>query len=317
MWESLRQVDKAFCAASLLVFLKQANDTEQAFYGEGRNRLSNDLKGSLQATDLVTLHPPSARHPIVDVLRAVGDQYVKLYPPQFELLGIDRKADRLKSDHAVFKALQTVTTLFGIEEFEVYQAKRGLVFLETTEPLGVCLGPDVVRRFNIREQRFLYGRAAMGLSDKSAILRKLAPAELADVLGNSVRIHQANFDALGRKSEEQSKQLRRAYSRKSLRLLEDPAQAAMGLAKVVIEPIVQGLMFAADRAGLVVSADPTAGLNLILKEEVPGGQGQAKAETAEAIAAAVHSRADLKELMTFAITDDFFRLRQRVGVSLV
>ncbi len=314
MWEALRQVDKAFCAASLLVFLKQANDTEAAFYGEGRNRLSNDLKGSLQASDLVTLHPVAARHPIVDVLRAVGDQFAKLHPPQFEALGIDRKVDRLKNDHAVFKALQTVTALFGVEEFEVYQAKRGLVFLETSEPLGVCLGPDVVRRFNIREQRFLYGRAAMGLSDKAAILRKLAPAELAEMLGNSVRIHQPTFDGLGRRSDEQSKQLRRAYSRKALRALEEPAQAAVSLTKIVIEPIVQALMFAADRAGLVVSADPTAGLNLILKEELPGNQ--AKPETAEAIAAAVQSRADLKELMTFAITDDFFRLRQRVGVSL-
>lgn len=314
MWEALRHIDKAFCAAALLVFLKQANETEAAFYSEGRNRLSNDLKGSLQASDLVTLHPVAARSPIVDVLRAVGDQFVKLYPPQFELLGMDRKADRLKSDHAVFKALQTVTTLFGIEEFEVYQAKRGLVFLETTEPLAVCLGPEVVRRFNIREQRFLYGRAAMGLSDKAALLRKLAPAELADVLGNSVRIHQPNFDGLGRKNEDQSKQLRRAYSRKSLRLLEEPAAAALSLSKVTIEPIVQAMMFAADRAGLVVSADPTAGLNLILKEEVPGNGP--KPETPEAISAAVHGRADLRELMTFAITDDFFRLRQRVGVSL-
>ena len=262
----------------------------------------------------MTLHPVAARSPIADVLRAVGDQFVKLYPPQFELLGIDRKADRLKNDHAVFKALQTVTALFGVEEFEVYQAKRGLVFLETTEPLGVCLGPDVVRRFNLREQRFLYGRAAMGLYDKTAILRKLAPGELADLLGNSVRIHQPVFEGLGRKSEEQSKALRRAYSRKSLRLLEEPAASSLPLNKVVIEPIVQGLMFAADRAGLVVSADPTAGLNLILREEVPANQP--RPESAEAIAHAVNARADLKELMTFAITDDFFRLRQRVGVSL-
>jgi hypothetical protein len=73
-------------------------------------------------------------------------------------------------------------------------------------------------------------------------------------------------------------------------------------------------MFAADRAGLVVSADPTAGLGLILREEMPSNQP--RAETPEAIATAVHSRADLKELMIFAMSDDFFRLRQRVGVSL-
>lgn len=315
MWEALRQVDKAFCAAALLVFLKQATETEAAYFAEGRNRLSNELRGGFQPSDLVTLHPVAARHPIADVLRAVGDQFVKLYPPQFELLGIDRRADRLKSDHAVYKAVQTVTQLFGVEEFEVYQARRGLIFLETTEPLAVCVGPDVARRFNIREQRFLYGRAAMGLADKAAILRKLSPGELGDMLGNSVRIHQPAYDGLGRRNEDQSKQLRRAYSRKSLRTLEDPAQVVAGQQqKIVLEPIVQGLLLAGDRAGLVVSADPTAGLGLILREEMPSNQP--RPETAEAIAAAVHSRADLRELMVFALTDDFFRLRQRVGVSL-
>lgn len=314
LWESLRQLDKAFCAAALLVFLKQANDIENAYFSEGRNRLSNELKGALQPVDLVSIHPAMARHPVADVLRAVGDQFVKLYPPQFELQGIDRKADRLKNDHAAFKALQTVTNLFGVEEFELYQAKRGLMILETTEPLGVCIGPDVVRRFNIREQRFLYGRAAMGLIDKAAILRKLAPGELADVIGNSVRIHQQTYEGLGRRNEDQSKQLRRAYSRKSLRLLEEPAQAMMSQTKVVLEPIVQGILLAADRAGLVVSADPTAGLNLMLREE--SAPNLPKPESAEAISHAVLARPDLKDLLSFAVTDDFFRLRQRVGVSL-
>ena len=263
---------------------------------------------------MATLHPPASRSPIVDVLRAVGDQFVKLQPPQFELLGIERKADRLKSDHAAYKALQTVTSLFGITEFELYQARRGLIFLETTEPLGVCLGPDVVRRFNIREQRFLYGRAAMGLFDKTAIVRKLSSGELADTLGNSVRIHQPNWDGLGRRNEDQSKQLRRAYSRKAIKLLEDPANASAAVSKIQLDPIVQGLMLAADRAGLVVSADPTAGLGLMLREEVP--PNSPRPETPEAITAAVQSRPDLKELLSFAITDDFFRLRQRVGVSL-
>lgn len=314
MWEALRQTDKAFCVAALLVFLKQANETESAYFAEGRNRLSNELKGSLQPSDVATLHPPASRSPIVDVLRAVGDQFVKLQPPQFELLGIERKADRLKSDHAAYKALQTVTSLFGITEFELYQARRGLIFLETTEPLGVCLGPDVVRRFNIREQRFLYGRAAMGLFDKTAIVRKLSSGELADTLGNSVRIHQPNWDGLGRRNEDQSKQLRRAYSRKAIKLLEDPANASAAVSKIQLDPIVQGLMLAADRAGLVVSADPTAGLGLMLREEVP--PNSPRPETPEAITAAVQSRPDLKELLSFAITDDFFRLRQRVGVSL-
>lgn len=314
LWESLRQTDKAFCVAALLVFLRQANETEQTYYQEGRNRLSSDVKGALTGADVATLHPAAARTPLTEVLRAVGDQFVKLQPPQFELLGIDRKADKLKSDHAAYKALQTITGLFGIDEFEVYQARRGLVFIETTEPLSVCLGPDVVRKFNIREQRFLYGRAAMGLFDKTALVRRLSPGELADVLGSSVRIHFPTWEGLGRKSEEQSKQLRRAYSRKAIKALEEPASQAAQLQRVQVEPLVQALMFAADRAGLVVCADPLAGLNLMLREELPATAP--RPESPEAIAYAVQARTDVKELMSFAITDDYFRLRQRVGVAL-
>jgi tetratricopeptide (TPR) repeat protein len=314
MWESMRQLDKAFCAAAILTFLKGANDTEMAFYAEGRNRLGNDFRGALAPADIQALHHPAARHPVVDVLRAVGDQFAKLYPPQFDALGIDRKADRLKNDHAVYKAIHAVTILFGVEEFEAYQAKRGLVFLETTEPLSVCVGPDVVRRFNIREQRFLYGRAALGLLDKTALLRKLSPGELADVLGNSVRIHAPEWEGLGRPSEEHSKALRKAYSRKALKLLEEPAHALANTNRVQLEAIVQGLMFSADRAGLLVSADPNAALNLIVREEAQANQP--RPDNAEAVAAIVGVRPDLKELIGFAVSDDFFRLRQRLGIAL-
>lgn len=314
MWESMRQLDKAFCAAALLSFLKGANDTETAFYTEGRNRLANDFRGSLAPADLVVLHHPSARHPLVDVLRAVGDQFVKLYPPQLEPAGIDKKADRLKSDHAVYKAIQAVTSLFGVDEFDAYQAKRGLVYLETTEPLSVCVGPDVVRRFNIREQRFLYGRAALGLFDKAAILRRLSPGELADVLGSSVRIHLPDWEGLGRRNDDHSKQLRKAYSRRAIKLLEEPANAVAGAARPQLEAVAQGLLFSMDRAGLLVAADLNAALGLIVREEAQ--QGQPKPDHAEAVASIVQQRPDLRELIAFAVSDDFFRLRQRLGISL-
>jgi tetratricopeptide (TPR) repeat protein len=314
LWETLRQLDKAFCAAALLVFLKQATEAEAAFFTEGRNRLPNDFKAGLGPTELTLLRPPAARQPIAEVLRACGDQFTRLYPPQFELLGIDRKADRLKGDNAVVKALQVVTALFGLEDFEVYQAKKGLVFIETTDPLAVCLGSDVVRRFNLREQRFLYGKAALGLVDKTAIVRRLPLAELADILGNSVRIHQPAWDGLGRRNEEQSKQLRRAYSRKALKLLEEPAAAVAASGRVTLEPVVQALGFSADRAGLLVCGDPTAALGVVLREEGP--PTHARPESAEAIAHAVSSRPELSDLFSFALSEDFFRLRQRLGLAL-
>lgn len=314
MWESLKQLDKAFCAASLLVFLKVANEIELAFYIEGRNRLPSEFRNALGPPDLMLVHHPTSRGALTDVLRAVGDQFAKLAPPNLEQQGVDRRADRLKNDHAVVKALSAVLQLFGGAEFEAYQAKKGLTWLETGEPLAVLVGPDVVRRFNVREQRFLFGRSALGLIDRAAIIRRYSMSELADVLGNSVRIHHPAWTGLGKRNDEHSKALRKAYSRKALKLLEEPASAMATMGAMTIEPFVQGLHFSMDRAGLLVCADVAAGLTLLLKEE--SGPNALKLETAEAVAQTIPSRPDVRELMGFALSDDFFRLRQRVGVSL-
>ncbi len=315
MWESLKQLDKAFCAAGVLVFLRASNEIEGAFFAEGRNRLPSEFRAALGPPDLMVVHHPATRSALIDVLRAVGDQFARLYPPNLEQQGIDRRADRLKPDHAVVKALTSVLTLFGAgAEFEAYQARKGLVSLETGEPLAVLVGPDLVRRFNIREQRFFFGRAALGLFDRAAVVRKLSMGELADVLGNSVRIHEPNWPGLGRRNEELSKNLRKTYSRKALKQLEEPSSAMSSVSTVAIEPFVQGLMFSMDRAGLVACADVAAGLTLLLREE--GSPNASKLDTTEAITQAVQQRADLRELMGFSLSDDFFRLRQRVGVSL-
>ncbi len=100
-------------------------------------------------------------------------------------------------------------------------ARRGLMTLETTEPLSVCVGQDVVRKFNAREQKFLIGRAVLGLLNKTAVLSKLSQGETADLFGNSIRIHAPQFTALGR-------QERRAGEAAAQGVLAQGAQGAGG-----------------------------------------------------------------------------------------
>ncbi len=314
LWEGVHQTDKAFCAVGVLSFLKAANDTEVAFYNELKNRLPNDLTNRLADADLALLHHPNARNPLSDVLRAVGDQFVKVYPPQYEAWGVDRKADRLKNDHAVYKAVKSVAQVFGVEEFDVYQSKRGLVVVETTEPLGVFVSGDVVRRFNAREQRFLLARAALSLYGKTAVLRRLSSGEIADVFGNSVRIHQQGFEGIGRRNDDQSKQLRKAYSRRSLKLLEEPAMAVTHTAGLDVNTTIEAIALSADRAGLLLAGDVAGAIGVLLREDLP--VGAPRPETPETIAQATTQRRDVRELIQFALSDDFFRLRQRLGLSL-
>jgi hypothetical protein len=313
IWESHRQLDKAFCAAGVLGFLRRTNDVEGAFLTEGKNRLPAETAQVLQPQEIELLHLPVCRNPVLQVFRAMGDQLPKIFPPDFEHLGIDKKADRLKSDHAVHKAVRAVAAVFGVQDFEVYNARRGLVFLETTEPLSVCVGQDVVRRFNAREQKFLLGRAALTLFDKAAVLRKVSSGECADLIGNSVRIHLPDWTGLGRRNEDHSKQLRKAYSRRSIKLLEEPAEGVAQMTNWSLDAVVEGMNQSFDRAGLLLSGDVQAGLGMMVKDD---NSPSSKVDTPETVANAVQQRKDIRELMMFAISDDFFRLRQRLGLSL-
>ena len=316
LWESQKQTDKAFCAAGVLQFFRATNENRG---GVLHRRAQPAAPGERRPapgcrTSSCCCPPCSGSNPLVEVLRAIGDQLSKVHPPNFESAGIDRRADRLKTDHAVHKAIRAVAQVFGVEGFEVYQSRRGLMFLETTEPLAVCVGQDVVRKFNAREQKFLIGRAVLGLLNKTAVLQKLSNGELADLIGNSVRIFHPDFEVLGRRNDEASKLLRKAYSRKALKALEGPALELSTLSDIPLVETLEALSLAADRAGLLVCADVAGGLNMLLREDP--NYSALRPETPDPVLAAVRTRHDVRELLTFALSDDFFRLRQKLGLTV-
>ena len=55
LWESQRQVDRAFCAAGILQFFRAGNDTENDFYADQRNRLPPEGKTRLGDADFAAL----------------------------------------------------------------------------------------------------------------------------------------------------------------------------------------------------------------------------------------------------------------------
>jgi hypothetical protein len=315
LWQQHRQMDRAFCAAAVLSFLRRATELELHAYHDTLRRLPSEPQTTttLGTAEIEQLRAPGARNPVVSVFRSIGDQLSKIFPVDIDRPSIDRKADRLKNDNPLMLALTAATKVFGVNEFEVYQTKRGSILLETGDPLWVCIGQDFARKYSIREQKFLFGRAALGLFDKTAVLRKASSGEAADLVGNSIRIHFPEWTGLGRKSEEQSKQLRKAYSRKALKSLEESARSVLPLTDIDLDPIDVGLIQSQNHAGLLLGGDVHAGLSALLKED---SNAAAKAETPEGVAQIVSAREDLKELMLFAINDDFFRLRQRLGLSI-
>ena len=122
------------------------------------------------------------------------------------------------------------------------------------------------------------------------------------------------FTALGRNNEEMVKQYRRAYSRKALKALEPAALELGPQSKVELEPVLTGLAFSADRAGVLMCGDVSVGLTMVLREDP--NFATVRLDNAEPLVQALRERADLQQILTYVLSDDFLRLRQRVGLAL-
>jgi len=315
IWESQRLLDRSFCCAGAIVFLQASLPKAEHLHLDWRGRLPTEPHARVDGSSLELLLHPDARNPLTEVLRAVGDQVSRLHPPDFELLGVDPRADRLRPDHPVVRAIRLVAEGFGVDHFDVYQARRGLMVAETSDPPSICVGQEVVRRFNSREQKFLIGRAVFSLLVRTGLAAKLREPELADLLGDCVRVVVPDFDGLGQRDDGRVRSLRKLLSRRALRMLEEPARSVAGGPVPDLRRSLQGLFASANRAGLLVCGDPAVALTMVLRED-PAFTAARAPESAESVRRAVQDRADLRALMTFSVSEALFTLREKVGPTL-
>jgi hypothetical protein len=315
IWDSQRLLDRSFCCAAASAFLNAGPARAIHLHLDWRGRLPSEPHARFDRTSLDLLVHPDARNPLTDVLRAVGDQVSKLYPPDFEALGVDPRTDRLRSDHPVVRAIRLVAEGFGVDHFDVYQARRGLMVAETSDPPSICVGQDVVRRFNSREQMFLIGRVVFALLERTALAAKLPEPELADLLGDCIRLEVPDFEGLGQRDESRMRMFRKLLPRRALRALEEPAREVARGPVPDLGKTLQGLFASGNRAGLLVCGDPAVALTMVLRED-PAFASSKAPESPEGVSGAVRERADLRALLTFSISEELFTLRDRVGPTL-
>ncbi|HET6981409.1 MAG TPA: tetratricopeptide repeat protein, partial [Myxococcaceae bacterium] len=315
IWSSQRMLDRSFCCAAASAFLDAGPPGAINLHMDWRGRLPTEPHARIDRESLRLLLHPDARNPLTEVLRAVGDQVSKLYPPDFEALGVDPRTDRLRADHPVVRAIRLVAEGFGVDHFDVYQARRGLMVVEPSDPPSICVGQDVVRRFNSREQKFLIGRAVFALLQRSALAGKLPEQELADLLGDCIRLVVPGFEGLGRRDEERIRTLRKLLPRKALRALEEPARQVADGPVPDLGKTLQGLFASGNRAGLLVCGDPAVALTMVLRED-PAFSASKAPESKESVLHAVRDRADLRALLTFSVSEELFTLRDKVGPTL-
>jgi len=75
---------------------------------------------------------------------------------------------------------------------------------------------------------------------------------------------------------------------------------------------VSGLNFSSDRAGLLVSGDLCGALTLALRDDAISTADRATMEPL----AAIRNRPRIEQLVSFALSDEYFQLREQAGVAL-
>jgi tetratricopeptide (TPR) repeat protein len=332
LWKELDDPAKAFGAAGALVGLREATLEETVFHTENKSRHALEPKRPLTRPQIESLLHPWVPVPVSEVLSIVTPSLIKMFPGALDQARVDRKADRLKQDHAQVKLLRQVAGLFGMSELEAYQSRRNAVTAELEETPAFVIGQEIAKRYPTRELRFLYGRAAFHHVTGGVLARMLTAGELEDLVGSCVRVVMPEFDGFGHKSPTHVRQIRKLLSRKALKALEGAAprvaQANLFVApptneKIKIEGarliasgpdmeshwerVLQGFELSANRAGAIVCNDFGAAL-LVLFKDNPATAGLLASN--ESVLGAHLGRPDLQDLLNYLLSDAFFDLRR-------
>jgi tetratricopeptide (TPR) repeat protein len=300
-FERTRGHDRAYVAATVIRWLGApvpGPGAERLLVEGDRQALAAPPPLGAEAWE--QLRAPGDHGPLAAVIELAGDAIAEALGP-----APGGRGEPLRADHPFRKVMAELARCLDLPEHELFPASPGRLDVEPGQPYAVRVGTDLARRTTAREQRFLLGRVAARLRSRSCL------AELLPTPALSAWAVAAAHVALGAPEDDLSRLLARSLSRRARRALESPARALLAANP---PPDPDGWRAAAartaDRVGLVLCGDPTAALDLLLKD------GATPPRTREEQIALATARPDVRSLLAFAVSDAHFALRQRLRVAI-
>jgi len=322
IFEEQRAFDKMLCVCAVLHFLKAATPEEEFFYGENRNRVPERTEERLSEDSLerMLIHPLE-KGLVRELLKITAPSLSGLYRPQLEKHGVG-KSNRVKSDHPVGQIVNNIKACLGDFDLEVYLSPQPhqLVMVEPGSPPALIVGDGLVKRTPLRQQRFALGRAIKSIFDGSFLALALGERELARLLAALVHPYQAQSPLATFPPDlpvDLIKKVQKELSRKARKELEKK----LGESQQELEraPDYAGYFSAARRSanrfGLLMGNDLQLALEHC-RREIPQLE-QAQFSDTEKIVAALTPYPVLSDLLVFAVSEDYFRLRQILKFSIL
>jgi tetratricopeptide (TPR) repeat protein len=304
-----RAYDKAWCLAQTLVFLKKA-DAEQQQYFE-QYRVKGPIRPQSRLDDERWLK--DLAHPDEDLL--VSKIFQQVWPAILGLKGQTDKDAGLAPKYLVNPAESTVTIartfgfvaqVLGIQAPRLYlrpDVQGGLSHLRVF-PLASLSGATLLQGFQPQDLMFICARH---LSDYRGehYIRTLMPSntELKAVLMASLRL--ANLiPAEDQQAEQFAKEMRPKMQPAQLDVIGTLGRRFIQAgARTDVKKWLQGVEVTACRAGFLIANDLDTAARMIT---ALGASGPVDLPPKDKI----------KELVLFSVSEEYFRLRQALGIQL-
>jgi len=316
IWSHRSDRDRAFVAASILHFLRAADQAESVYFAQHHGLRPAIPSAILTFADLErTLIQPSDSSPLAEIARVLEEPIGRRVTSELSAWEIQRE-DRLRPEHPLRKHFDKLCESLSMDP-------TGILLYTTPRPVDaevilanqptVVVGRDFTTRLQKREQTFVLGRLLWQIRQGSAFFARMEEPELTRLLGNAIRIHRADHKGLGTRDDEGIKRLSKSLGRKGRKALEAPVQAFLeGSEALSVGSFLHLARRAADRAGLVLCGDLPAALNFLLRDE----QQRRRLDSQEAVADAIEGRDDVAELLEYAVSEEHFELRRTLRLGL-
>jgi len=316
IYDSQRLRDKQFVCSEIVHFFKSANEGEEFFYGDNKNKVRQDSDAQLNEADHENLlvHPKE-RGPVREIIRAVVPELHKVFPADLAAHGVG-KADRLppKTPDSVRKLCDNLMKALGGAEFELYLSKTKTMELATVmgDPPALIVGAEIIKRHQTREQRFLLAERMAGLYAGHQLFESWVPKQLNDFVHAACFAVDENYNAGPDLDQDLAKKIQKAISRATRKSLLEPVSEVSRLrGRWDAAQHIKAARYTRLRAALAMSNDLECAVRLTARTAGVTVNPSDAADLEKKL-----QRDDLRELFAFALSDEYAGLRQRLKFAV-
>ena len=309
---------RALRVTGALVALGLTDASDGRAVRDVRLRWAPDGNSQISGADFdAYIRHPDERHPATALLAAMSEVLPRLYGLSLEDWGVT-KQDKIagRTDDPARALVGWVANLLGVEEpFDIYQARAVAtqVEMEAGPPPSLLLPPGMLSLPRQEVCRQL-GRQLGHLRAGTYAIGRIPGKDLALLVAAGVRTMFPDYGR-GLLAEEElndvAQKIARSLPRKHRRAFEQAALSFRDSGMFDAERWRAGLIHTGHRAALLVSGDVVGGFEHVARTDTE--LGAAVVLPPEELLVIARRKAELVELVNFAVSDELSALNRRLG----